>query len=210
MPAPHRVPGIAPVIYRDYAGSARSREFCAGAENVFRDDSPHFAGSLADKEGRPRGRAARAFVADPETSPQGRGHKTMNGKLFLGLTLSLIGLASAGCTSTPGIVRAQAPPEAGVTYGTPEHPCPVCGCTDGSCSHCDSAHHRFWSHYVQPDAGCGCCCLHSPFPCSTCGDRGPLVYPPNPTPGAIVQYPYYTCKGPDDFFWPPIGQTPAR
>lgn len=27
-----------------------------------------------------------------------------------------------------------------------------------------------------------------------------LVYPPANTPAAIIQYPYYTTKGPDDFF----------
>jgi hypothetical protein len=27
-----------------------------------------------------------------------------------------------------------------------------------------------------------------------------LVYPPANTPAAVVQYPYYTLKGPDDFF----------
>jgi hypothetical protein len=143
----------------------------------------------------------------------------MNGKLLLGLCLGLIGLATAGCSSTPGVVRAQAPggpapanvpaPANGPAYGTPQNPCPECGSTDGSCLHCClgnyEPHHRFWSHYTPPDAGC--CCLHSPFPCSTCGDHGPLVYPPNPTPGAIVQYPYYTCKGPDDFFFPAVGTT---
>ncbi len=157
----------------------------------------------------------------------------MNGKLFVGLCLGLIGLASSGCATTPGIVRAQAPPDGavagapqnGVVYGTPDHPCPECGSTDGTCCHCclgsclagHEPHHRFWSHYTSPDAanccldtGCGCCCLHSPFPCSTCGDRGPLVYPPNPTPGAIVQYPYYTCKGPDDFFWPPVNPSTPK
>ncbi len=151
----------------------------------------------------------------------------MNGKIFLGVTLGLIGLASAGCTSAPGIVRAQSPgaPEGVIAagpgaapVGTPANPCPQCGCIDGSCLHClaYNPHHRSWSHYTQPDAasccldGPGCCCLHSPFPCSTWGDRGPLVYPPNPTPGALVQYPYYTCKGPDDFFSPQINPPVTR
>lgn len=31
-----------------------------------------------------------------------------------------------------------------------------------------------------------------------------MVYPQNPTPGAITVYPYYTHKGPDDFFHPPL------
>jgi hypothetical protein len=129
----------------------------------------------------------------------------MNGKLYLGFCLGLIGLASAGCSSAPGIVRAQAPPEqvaAAAPIGTPANPCPECGCTDGSCSHCcGDPHHRFWAHYCPPDAAR--CSLHG------C-DHGPLVYPPNPTPGAIVQYPYYTCKGPDDFFYPPINPQPPR
>lgn len=29
-----------------------------------------------------------------------------------------------------------------------------------------------------------------------------MVYPQNPTPGAMTVYPYYTHKGPDDFFYP--------
>jgi hypothetical protein len=37
-----------------------------------------------------------------------------------------------------------------------------------------------------------------------------LSYPP-PGPPAIVQYPYYTCKGPDDFFYSPCGEAgPAQ
>jgi hypothetical protein len=173
------------------------------------------------KKDRPSARAAPASRFG-DTSPQE--DQTMNGKIVLGLTLGMLGLACAGCASDPGIVRAQAPgPDGamtagpapnGVAYGTSQNPCPQCGSTDGTCVHCClgsyQPHHRNWSHYSQPDGGCGSCCLHSPIPCSTCGDRGPLVYPPNPTPGAIVQYPYYTCKGPDDFFWPPINQSGAR
>jgi hypothetical protein len=150
----------------------------------------------------------------------------MNGRILAGLTLGLIGLASAGCATDTGIVRAQAPgdgapagaPAQGVVYGTPQNPCPQCGSTDGTCSHCClglgyEPHHRVWSHYTPPDAptscldGCGCCHLGVPTPF---GDHGPLVYPPNPTPGAIVQYPNYTCKGPDDFFWPPINTSGTR
>ncbi len=52
--------------------------------------------------------------------------------------------------------------------------------------------------------GCPCC---RPY----CIPRG-LSYPPDgggaypgAGPMAIVQYPYYTCKGPDDFFFSPCG-----
>ncbi len=33
-----------------------------------------------------------------------------------------------------------------------------------------------------------------------------LRYPMPNTPAAVIQYPYYTCKGPDDFFYPPLNQ----
>ena len=101
--------------------------------------------------------------------------------------------------------------------------CSQCGGTDAACgNHCLPQHEYFY-HYTGPDKGCclensclaGCCCLHNgccalaPYSdylpdCLT--NRGPLVYPTNPSPGALIQYPYYCCKGPDDFFWPPIGQ----
>jgi hypothetical protein len=177
------------------------------------------------KKDRPSARSAPASRFG-ETSPQE--DQTMNGKIVLGLTLGMLGLACAGCASDPGIVRAQAPgPDGamaaapapnGVVYGTPQNPCPECGSTDGTCLHCClggclanyQPHHRYWSHYCPPDAGT--CRLGSNGYClpSVACDHGPLVYPPNPTPGAIVQYPYYTCKGPDDFFWPPINQSGTR
>ncbi len=61
------------------------------------------------------------------------------------------------------------------------------GCPDGWCDPCTAGcrgygwrpHHHHTFRYRQPRN---------------------LVYPPNPTPAAIVQYPYYTVKGPDDFF----------
>jgi hypothetical protein len=100
--------------------------------------------------------------------------------------------------------------------------CPPNGCNDGACAPGCLPHHEFFYHYVGPEKGCclegsclagccllrnGCCCLQ---PCCAAlpdwiTNRGPLVYPQNPSPGALIQYPYYVCKGPDDFFYPPIG-----
>jgi hypothetical protein len=95
--------------------------------------------------------------------------------------------------------------------------CPANACADQGAGCKLLPHHEFFYHYTGPEKGCclegtclaGCCCLRhgccllEPYSdvlpdCLT--NRGPLVYPTNPTPGAIVQYPYYCCKGPDDFF----------
>jgi len=45
--------------------------------------------------------------------------------------------------------------------------------------------------------GCRRCCRPYHVPSD-------LAYPPQPDLPAIVQYPYYTCKGPDCFFAPPL------
>jgi len=92
-----------------------------------------------------------------------------------------------------------------------------CAGSDANCSPSCLPHHEFFYHYTGPEKGCclegsclaGCCCLRNGCCClqpySDClpdclTNRGPLVYPQNPTTGTIVQYPYYCCKGPDDFF----------
>lgn len=62
--------------------------------------------------------------------------------------------------------------------------CSTCG--GGGCSHCSGGHedgwyptHYVWFDYVEPKN---------------------LVYPPTNQPAAVIQYPYYTVKGPTDFF----------
>jgi hypothetical protein len=94
--------------------------------------------------------------------------------------------------------------------------CAPNACADDGCGNC-LPRHQFFYHYTGPEKGCclegsclaGCCCLRHGCcllaPYSDClpdclTNRGPLVYPTNPSPGALVQYPYYCCKGPDDFF----------
>lgn len=141
----------------------------------------------------------------------------MNAKLIWGLAICLAGPICMGCAGSPGVIRGQSPAGGSDTspsirqasYESHVHSapmegdvCPECGCRDGSCGHCHPKH-RFWYHYSPP--GSGRCCLSSMCPC-----RDPLVYPSNPTPGALVQYPYYTVKGPDDFFYPPVGTNNGR
>jgi hypothetical protein len=67
--------------------------------------------------------------------------------------------------------------------------CPACNggmnCPDGGCPHC------------------GCGCDHGcPDHYTTYSYKWPrnLVYPPPVLPAGMVQYPYYTLKGPSDFF----------
>ena len=79
--------------------------------------------------------------------------------------------------------------------------CPPGGCPPGGCHHCGlhgalcqppnynagwyPTHHH-WYTYHEPGRG-----HHG---------GGALLYPPENAPGAVVVYPYYTLKGPDDFF----------
>jgi hypothetical protein len=126
-------------------------------------------------------------------------------KLAWGLAVCLAVPLCAGCAADQNVVRGQAPapamtaaPPAGAQVGpgaVDPAGCPG-GCDNGTCDphHC-SPRHFYTSCYDAPY--CNNCCLDH-------DGSGPMVYPPNPTPGAVVQYPYYMCKGPDDFFSPPL------
>lgn len=70
--------------------------------------------------------------------------------------------------------------------------CPACeygrGCPQGGCPHC----------------GCnnGCGYGGCPYNYQTYSYKWPqnMVYPPDQVPAGMVQYPYYTLRGPTDFF----------
>jgi hypothetical protein len=126
-------------------------------------------------------------------------------RLAWGLAVCLAVPLCAGCAADQNVVRGQAPPAVvtAPTNGVPaagaqvapgsvdSAACPQGACDGGACNdgycHC-SPRHYYTSCYDAPYCNNGLC------------NEGPLVYPPNPTPGAVVQYPYYICKGPDDFF----------
>lgn len=143
------------------------------------------------------------------------------------------GVVRAQSPSAPPSANAQAgPANGGAPYAgdgpapnaCPQNGCPANACGNGAlCGPSCLPHHEFFNHYVGPEKGCclegstcclaGCCCLRNGCcclqPCLSAlpdwmTNKGPLVYPPNPSPGALVQYPYYVCKGPDDFFFPAI------
>lgn len=111
----------------------------------------------------------------------------MNAKLIWGITAAILLPLTYGCSQSPGLVRGQSPIE-GEYVG---QACSMCGGAAGGCSSCcdndcdddddDGLHpsHYHWYSYQQPRN---------------------LVYPDQNQPSAVVQYPYYTVKGPSDFF----------
>lgn len=149
----------------------------------------------------------------------------MNAKLNRGIFLIVLLPLVAGCAENPGIVRGQSPggmpashwsaaasaqsihPAAchGHTGFAPHLGCPNCGkqpygglrpmppiemrrplqhvlSHGNNHSGAGRGHHPthyHWFSYEQPRD---------------------LVYPPANQPSAVIQYPYYTLKGPDDFF----------
>ena len=132
--------------------------------------------------------AAAAYRMGGNYHPHGPGHLTHN--LHEGAMVTWHGHHTTpvahGCFLCPHGCYGNCPN--GCHHGDPCDPnCPPGHCPHGllrgRCAHCLAGlnlkgHHHYWS-YSQP-AG--------------------LVYPPAHQPPAVVQYPYYTVKGPDDFF----------
>jgi hypothetical protein len=110
----------------------------------------------------------------------------MNAKSFCGLLACLILPFAAGCTSTD-IVRGQSPEPAAqpaayelgedgmLYYGDAED------CPPGHWGkHMGAKHKNYLSYEYRVPKN--------------------LSYPPGEVPAGVVQYPYYTIKGPSDFF----------
>lgn len=89
------------------------------------------------------------------------------------------------CPPSAECPHCQGCPEPGTT-------CPFCQCEDPSHSHLGGLHNHLHQH------------LQRPYPQHhfTYAYHRPknLVYPPPQVPGGAVVYPYYTLKGPSDFF----------
>ena len=114
----------------------------------------------------------------------------MNAKLAWGIAACTLWPFLTGCGSSPGIVRGQNPAELAAFTALPGqtvshshlggHGCPGCCSAAGQHNLLAMPKHHVFSH----------------------GNNQPkdLVYPPANQPGAVVQYPYYTVKGPTDFF----------
>jgi hypothetical protein len=93
---------------------------------------------------------------------------------------------AVGCSQNSQIVRGQAPAEsqawASAANGEEAE------CDDPNCPHCRK---RSWCERCRSH----CCCHCEPY-CIPCD----VSFPPAGDLPGIVQYPYYTNKGPDCFF----------
>lgn len=78
------------------------------------------------------------------------------------------------------------------TTGSSASGCPACeygrSCPHGGCPHCGC------------DAGCGPGGCPQHYQTYRFDWPQNMVYPPNVLPAGMVQYPYYTLRGPTDFF----------
>ena len=112
---------------------------------------------------------------------------------FWGMAASLVIALISGCQSAPGLVRGQSPAEPQgvaqpVSAMTPIRDPNAYGAIDNT--YCD-ANCLGGSGYYAPRQ----------FYTSTYKVPKNLAYPPPNAPPAVVQYPYYTVKGPDCFFY---------
>ena len=107
-----------------------------------------------------------------------------------------IGIFVSGCASTSPTFRGQSPHD---MYGH-------AGCESGMCSpggSCEpSGHGQCRSGLCNHGGGAGCNLPFHPVHRNFHTYHAPqgLMYPPENAPPAQVQYPYYTLRGPTDFF----------
>ncbi|MCA9082867.1 MAG: hypothetical protein KDA81_02370 [Planctomycetaceae bacterium] len=134
----------------------------------------------------------------------------MQTRIWMLLLSGAIGLATTGCSVTSPTMRGQSPGGAFASY---EDGYGDSYSGSGACN----------GGYCDPGMGCppgGSC--QPGMPCHSCGPQcGPclnlpfhpvhrnfhtydvpknLTYPQQNTPAAVYQYPYYTTRGPTDFF----------
>ena len=131
-------------------------------------------------------------------------------KTLLPVTAGVVMLSAVGCTSPLySLIRGQSPDAsqgsvqpavhrtAAILYGDGAQE--IQGCpTDGYGNRDNGFRIVYRRHHHQSDhrVRFG----HSTFGHGSQGSFG-LVYPPQNAPPAVVQYPYYTVKGPTDFFY---------
>lgn len=120
------------------------------------------------------------------------------------LLTGAIGVFVTGCASSTPTMRAQSPQTG---YGSPSggppmnHDCPMCqpGEVHGQSFVCPPNGHGQCSPNCQ---GAGCNLPFHPVHRNFHTYHAPqnLMYPPENSAPAQVQYPYYTFRGPTDFF----------
>lgn len=126
----------------------------------------------------------------------------MNSRFGLGLAaLSLVGVI--GCQAAPATFRGQNPMPAGAAMAPQHGPTPGPIYYDGPRE--QGAQSCPPSHCHPNGAECPLCApdnFWTPTHHHTFDYKQPknLSYPPQNQPAGVVVYPYYTCKGPSDFF----------
>lgn len=120
----------------------------------------------------------------------------MMSRLSAVLLSGAIGILATGCASSSPTFRAQSPPATFASWGGGQahgDGCPMCQMS-GPGQACHGAGHCNDPH------GCNLPChpVHRNF--HTYSYPQDLMYPPENTAAAITQYPYYTLRGPTDFF----------
>ncbi|MFQ5730712.1 MAG: hypothetical protein ACE5KM_02035 [Planctomycetaceae bacterium] len=112
----------------------------------------------------------------------------MTWKSLLPAAAGLLLMATTGCRSPlQEIIRGQNPgaqsaaySSGAIIYGDGDQM--IQGCPGGHCDPGPSRHHSHHYHWTYtPPQG--------------------LTYPPQNGPSGVVFYPYYTLRGPDDFFY---------
>lgn len=87
--------------------------------------------------------------------------------------------------------------------GCPTAGCPTAGCPTGNCPTGHYGHHGYggwdngYCHSCRGHCHKGCIRHYQTYSVSRPND---LSYPAQNQPGGVTSYPYYTFKGPDDFF----------
>ena len=120
----------------------------------------------------------------------------MSLKTVLGLAACAVIAVTAGCSTTGDTVRGQNPPAVSEQQNVPIQQAAL-----------QPAPYPNQPYVIENAQGAGGFNSSSrrgwyPTHQHTFDYRAPqgLVYPPANQPAAVVQYPYYTLKGPDDFF----------
>ncbi len=114
----------------------------------------------------------------------------MRSRTSMLLLSGAIGLVMTGCATMSPTMRAQSPDVTQVSHsgftsaGTSAH------CDDAACRNCGPGRAPCMNLPFHP--------VHRNF--HTYDVPQGLTYPQNDTPAAVYQYPYYTTRGPTDFF----------
>lgn len=121
----------------------------------------------------------------------------MQSRAFALLLSGAIGLLATGCASSTPTFRGQSPNASFASYGGPmEQGYSVQGCPNGACQQ------GYGGQCNHCNNGTGCNLPFHPVHRNFHTYHAPqnLMYPPENAAPALYQYPYYTLRGPTDFF----------